>query len=68
MLFFKKKVLYVIAILYTESDYILLLQILEQKNVEKQFLMLNTALGQALDKPISIEISDEVREQVTSNS
>lgn len=57
-----------IAILYTESDYILLLQILEQKNVAKQFLMLNTALGQALDKPISIEISDEVREQVTSNS
>lgn len=38
--------------------------ILEQKNVAKQFLMLNTALGQALDKPISIEISDEVREQV----
>jgi len=38
--------------------------VLEQQNVRKEFLSLNTALGQALDKSPLLEISDEVREQV----
>jgi len=41
---------------------------LEQQKVAEQFVLVNTALVQALDKlPSSLEISEEVREQVNSN-
>lgn len=42
----------------------LIFQILEQQNVANQFLLLNTTLGQALDRSSLPDISDEVREQV----
>lgn len=38
--------------------------ILEHQKVAKQFSMLNIALAKALDKSSSLDISDEVREQV----
>lgn len=52
-------------IVYEECDVNFLFQILEERKVAEQFLLLNTALVQALDKlPDSLGISDEVREQV----
>jgi len=45
-----------------------LFQILEHQKVAKQFLLLNTTLGKALDKSSSLDISDEVREQVNFNT
>nr|XP_024362904.1 U-box domain-containing protein 13-like isoform X4 [Physcomitrium patens] len=38
--------------------------VLEQQEVAKQFLLLAAAFRQALNKPLSLDISDEVREQV----
>lgn len=37
--------------------------VLEQQEVAKQFLLLAAAFRQALNKPLSLDISDEVREQ-----
>lgn len=52
-------------IVYEEYDVNFLFQILEERKVAEQFLLLNTALVQALDKlPDSLGILDEVREQV----
>lgn len=57
------------VIVYDECDDVFLFQILERRKVAEQFLLLNTALLQALDKlPDSLGISDEVREQVNSDA
>jgi hypothetical protein len=44
--------------------YFSVLQILEQRKVAMQFRVLDTTFARALDKSTSLEISDEVREQV----
>lgn len=58
-----------LVITYEDSDeHFSVFQILEQQKVAEQFLLVNTALIQALDElPNSLEISEEVREQVNFN-
>lgn len=43
------------------------LQVLEQEKVAKQFRSLNPTFAEALDRSTSLDISDEVREQVNSS-